>query len=148
MVEDEWDNFLKWHQEREEVRLCTWFQKQLKEYCDSELDILISDCIELRKQLLESEHIDPFQHMTITNLFIGIYRSKYMTYKTIGVIKGDKKEKYTKQSIACFNTFGNNITRTINDSEVTVCGSKVYGYDAITKTVYQYHWRFWYVWKK
>jgi len=74
------------------------FQKELLEYCDSNVDILRRGCLELRKQFLEIAYIDTFQYITIAGVCTAIYGSKYLQEK-ISVIKDNKKEMFSKDSI-------------------------------------------------
>jgi hypothetical protein len=61
--------------------------------------------LELRKQFLEIADIEPFQYITIASVCMAIYRSEYLQPETIAVVKDDKKEMYSKPSIAWLNTF-------------------------------------------
>ena len=117
------------------------FQKEFVEYCDTDVDILRRG-LELRKQFLEIADIDSFQYITIAGVCMAIYRSKYLQPETIAVVKDNKKEMYTKASITWLNTF-QNVRHALNGGEVTICGSKVDGYNKESNSVYQFHGRFW-----
>jgi len=96
--------FLKWHAAKVKENYVFHFQKEFLEYCDSDVDILRRGCLELRKQFLEIAYIDLFQYITIAGVCMAIYRTKYLQPKTIAIIKDDKKESYSKGSIAWLNT--------------------------------------------
>ena len=59
---------------------------------------------------------------------MAIYRSQYLQPKTVAVVKDNKKEMYSKSSITWLNTF-KNVQHALNGTEVTICGSKVDGFD-------------------
>lgn len=44
--------------------------KALKEYCDSDVDILQRDYLELRKLFLEITDVDPFCYLIIASLWL------------------------------------------------------------------------------
>jgi len=134
--------FLKWHAAKVKENYVSDFQKEFLEYCDSDVDILRRGCLELRKQFLEMADIDPFQYVTIASVCMAIYRSKYLQPKTIVIIKDDKKEMYSKESIAWLNTFSN-VQNALNGEEINTCGAKVDRFNQETNTVYQYHGCFW-----
>ena len=133
------ETFLKWHAEKVKENYVFDFQKEFVEYCDYNVDILRRGCLELRKQFLE---IDPFQYITIASVFMAIYRSKYLPSKTVAVAKDNKKEMYSKSSITWLNTF-KNVQHALNGREVTICGSKVDGFNQENNTVYRFHACFW-----
>lgn len=75
---------------------------------------------------------------------MAIYRSKYLNPNTIGVLKVELEDQYSKQSIAWLNSFNNkNIKHALNGEEVKICGAKVDGYNERTRTIYQYFGCFW-----
>ncbi len=47
-------------------------QKELYEYCNSDVDILQRGCLELRKQFLEIANIDPFDISPLL-VFVWLY---------------------------------------------------------------------------
>ena len=73
---------------------------------------------------------------------MAIYRSKYLQPKTIAVVKDNKKEMYSKSSITWLNTF-KKVQHALNGTEVTICGSKVDGFNQENNIVYQFHAGFW-----
>jgi hypothetical protein len=133
---------VKLHAAKVEENYVFDFQKEFLEYCDSDIDILRRGCLELRKQILEIADIDSFQYIKIASVCMAIYRSKYLQPRTIAVIKDNKKEMYSKNSIAWLNTF-KNVQNALNGGEISVCGLKDEGFNQKTNTVYQYHGCFW-----
>lgn len=61
-----------------------------------------------------------------------------MPTDTIAIDENDKKDTYSKASIAWLRQFSN-VRHALNGGEVTICGAKVDGFDENTNTVYQYH---------
>jgi hypothetical protein len=91
---------------------------------------------------LDIADTDPFQYTTIASVCMAIYRSKYLQQKTIAIIKDVKKEMYSKNSIAWFNTF-KNVQHALNGGEINICGAKVNGFNKDSNTVYQFHGCVW-----
>ena len=135
--------FLKWY----EVRIAEGYvfdlQKELYEYCNSDVDILRRGCMVFRELFLEIANIDPFQYLTTPSVCMAIYRSNYLMAETVAIAK-TPVDQYSKSSITWLNSFENpNIRHASSGGEIKICGAKVDGYDEITKTVYQYHGCFW-----
>ncbi|XP_072377781.1 uncharacterized protein [Diabrotica undecimpunctata] len=133
-------DFKKWYDEHKNDHFV--LQKELHTYCDSDVDILRRGCLEFRKEFLEIANIDPFQYLTIASVCMAIYRSKYLRTNTIGVVKQEIKETYSRASIKWLNQFSN-VQHALNGGEVTICGAKVDGFSEESNTVYQYHGCFW-----
>ena len=137
-------DFVKWHTEKVAENYIFDLQKELLEYCNSDVDILRRGCIEFRNQFLEIANIDPFQYLTIPSVCMAIYRSKYLQPNTIGIFEQEQKDQYSKISVSWLKSFNNeNIKHAMNGGEVKICGSKVDGYDETTKSVYQFNGCFW-----
>lgn len=136
------EDFLKWHKQRVEENYVFDFQKELLEYCQSDVDILGRGCLELRKRFLEIANIDPFQYVTIASVCMVIYRSKYLPNNTIASIRENRKDQFSVGSITWLSQFPS-VRHALNGGEVMICGSKVDGFDESTNTVYQYHGCFW-----
>jgi hypothetical protein len=114
------------------------FAKEFFGYCESDVDILRIEYLELRKQFLEIADINPFQYITKAGVCMAFYRSKYFQPETIAIIKENEKEMNSKGSIAWLNTF-RGVQHALNGGEINVCGAKVDGFNHETNTVYQYH---------
>ncbi|KAK7588176.1 hypothetical protein V9T40_005421 [Parthenolecanium corni] len=144
MKEGDRKEFIEWHNKKVEEGYIFDMVKEIREYCESDVDILRRGCIELRKEFLKIANIDPFQYVTIAGVCMAIYRSRYLKSNTIAVLDDPYYEKYSKQSISWLACFEDpNIRHALNGGEVKLCGAKVDGYDESTKTVYQYHGCFW-----
>ncbi|KAK7590294.1 hypothetical protein V9T40_001907 [Parthenolecanium corni] len=144
MKEGDRNKFIEWHNKKVEEGYVFEMEKEIVEYCNSDVDILRRGCLDFRKQFLECENIDPFQYVTIASVCMAVYRHNYLKEKTIAVVEEDFEDKYSKQSILWLESFENtNIRHALNGGEVDVCGARVDGFDYDSKTVYQYHGCFW-----
>ena len=101
-----------------------------------------------RDDFLKIGNIDPLQYITIASVCMTIYRSKYMHENTIGIIKDDPKNTFSKTSIQWLrwqsemdNVY---IQHAMNGGEhfIPIIG-KVDGYCEQTNTVYEFQGCFW-----
>ncbi|KAK7580799.1 hypothetical protein V9T40_001428 [Parthenolecanium corni] len=144
MKEDARKKFIEWHDKKVEEGYVFDLAKELKEYCDSDVDILRKGCLDFRKQFLEVANIDPFQYVTIASVCMAVYRHSHLKEKTIAVVENFLKDNYSKQSILWLESFNNpNIKHALNGGEVELCGARVDGFDHDNKIVYQYHGCLW-----
>ena len=98
--------FLEWYQEDYVFD----FQKEILDYCRSDVDILRRSMMKFREDFIELENIDPLQYVTIASVCMAIYRGNYMPTDTIGVIKDVTcGETYSKISIAWLDWMNQNI---------------------------------------
>jgi len=84
MNKNDREAFLKWY----EIQESTTFnmEKDILEYCISDVDILKQGCEAFRKLFIENEGIDPFNQVTIASTCMKLYRAKYMEEKTIAIL--------------------------------------------------------------
>jgi G:T-mismatch repair DNA endonuclease (very short patch repair protein) len=137
------NHFLQWYKERTEENCVFDFQKEMSEYCESDVDILTQAVKKLRQEFLNMCNIDPFRYTTISSVAMAVYRYKHIKSNTIAVLKDSDVETYSKKSISWIRTLGDNIKHALNGGEKTVLGRKVDGFDKTTNTVYQFHGCFW-----
>ena len=89
-------DFLNWYEENKNLSFD--FQKEMKEYCISDVDILLNACCKFRelvksstgeKEEIEDVHnmvfktihhnaVDPFSFLTIASVCMGVFRSKFL----------------------------------------------------------------------
>ena len=86
MKQEQREAFLKWYELHKHDTFD--FQKELLRYCCSDVDILRTACLELRKQFMKiSDGIDPFQHcITIASACNLVFRARFLQPDTIGLI--------------------------------------------------------------
>ena len=82
MKPDTRTKFLKWHQDRVAESYVFDFQKELKDYCRSDVDILRRGMMMFRENFLKIANIDPLQYITISSVCMT-----RQVKKQVGVIK-------------------------------------------------------------
>ena len=100
MKPDERTKFLKWYDDHVSENYVFDFQKEIIEYCRSDVDILRRDMMKLKEDFTQLENIDPLRYITITSVCMRIYRSNYMPKKTIAIVpESVKTDNFSKISI-------------------------------------------------
>lgn len=70
--------FLEWYADKIENNYVWNQQKEMREYCISDVDILRRCCIQFRELYLKIADIDPFQYTTIASVCMAIFKSKHI----------------------------------------------------------------------
>ena len=100
MKPDERAKFLKWYDDRVSENYVFDFEKEIVDYCRSDVDILRRSLIKFREDFIQLENIDPLRYITIASVCMTIYRSNYMPKKTIAIVpEYAKKDNFSKMSI-------------------------------------------------
>ena len=94
MKSDERESFLKWYGKRVNNNYVFDFQKEIIEYCRSEVDIVRRSLLKFREDFIKLENIDPLKYITIASVCMSIYRANYMPKNTTAVVP-----EYVKQII-------------------------------------------------
>ena len=151
MKSDERTKFLKWYEERVSENYIFDFQKEILNYCRSDVDILRRGIMKLREDFIQLENMDPLHYITITSVCMTIYHSNYMPKKTIAIVpESVKTNNFSKMSIMWLNYVSNgaNIQHALNGGEKKLTiGDKTYKVDRFckeTNTVYEFYGCFWY----
>ena len=92
MKSDERAKFLKWYEDRVSENYVFDFQKEIIDYCRSDVDILRRSMMKLRDDFIKLENVDPLRYITIASVCMTIYRSKYMPKKTIAIVPEHNKK--------------------------------------------------------
>ncbi|MES9881304.1 MAG: DNA polymerase, partial [Sedimenticola sp.] len=73
-------NFLQWHKEQATQNVQFDFQKEILEYCWSDVHILTQACLKFRQLLLDATEgtVCPFQNVTIASTCMHIYKSLFL----------------------------------------------------------------------
>lgn len=97
------EEFLKWYNENCNKEFD--FQKEMKEYCISDVDILLNACWRFRKlfmqetgeeievlqdgmlQKIRENSVDPLSFLTIASVCMGIFRNKFLPEKWLVLLK-------------------------------------------------------------
>ena len=150
MKPDERAKFLKWYDDRVSENYVFDFEKEIVDYCRSDVDILRRSLIKFREDFIQLENIDPLRYITIASVCMTIYRSNYMPKKTIAIVpEYAKTDNFSKMSIMWLNYVSNgaNIQHALNGGEkVLTIGDKTYKVDGFceeTNTVYEFYGCFW-----
>ena len=72
------NDFMKWYAKKVEEKYVWDQQKEMKEYCISDVDILRKCCIQFRALYLEVADIDPFQYLTIASVCMAIFKHHFV----------------------------------------------------------------------
>ena len=150
MKPDERAKFLKWYDDHVSENYVFDFEKEIVNYCRSDVDILRRSLIKFREDFIQLENIDPLRYITIASICMTIYRSNYMPKKTIAIVpEYAKTDNFSKMSIMWLNYMSNgaNIQHALNGGEkVLTVGDKTYKVDGFceeTNTVYEFYGCFW-----
>lgn len=145
MKEKDRETFLKWY----EIHKYDQFdmQRDLVEYCISDVDILTNACLKFREMFLRECNVDPFtEATTIASACNLVYRRNFLIPDTIGLIpKGgyrwrDNQSKLAVQWLVWEEERGGiNIQHAAKTKEVILNGVKVDGYCAETRQVFEFH---------
>ena len=124
MKPDERTKLLKWYDVCVSENYVFAFQKEIIEYCRSDVGILRRGMIKLREDFIQLENIDPLRYITIASVCMTIYRSNYMPKKTIVIVpEYAKTDNFSKMSIMWLNyvstskAYGVNIQHALNGGE-------------------------------
>ena len=152
MKPDERAKLLKWYYDRVSENYIFDFKKEIHEYCRSDVDILRRDIMKLREDFIQLENIDPLCYITIASVCMTIYRSNYMSKKTIAIVpESVKTDNFSKMSIMWLNYMSNgvNIQHALilnGDEKRLTIDNKGYKVDRFceeTNTVYEFYGCFW-----
>lgn len=138
--------FDKWYAQNSHKEF--YFQKELEEYCESDVKLLQEGCLQFRKIILEITGVDALAEcMTIAQLCHLIYRKHNMESKSIAIIpeKGfNAEQKNSKISLLWLkyiihNNPGLIIQHKLNKGEKKIGPYFVDGYSELTKTIYEFN---------
>ncbi len=85
MTEDKLTEFEEWYEKNKNSFFD--FEKEMEEYCRSDVDILRRACLSYRQRLKEvtvserGEAIDPFSFVSAASVSIGVFRSRFLKEK-------------------------------------------------------------------
>ena len=124
---------MKWYEECVSENYVFDFQKEIIEYCRSDVDIVRRGIMKLREDFIQLENIDPLRYIMITSVCMTIYRSNYMPKKTVDIVpESVKTDNFSKMFIMWLNyvSNGNSIKHGLNGSEKKLTiGNKTYKVD-------------------
>lgn len=87
MFEKTYKEFQNWHNEQVRLNYVFDFQKELVEYCVSDVEILAQACIRFRKLFMQECRVEPFlEAVTIASACNKAFRRNFLKPNTIGLI--------------------------------------------------------------
>ncbi|KAJ8969906.1 hypothetical protein NQ317_009131 [Molorchus minor] len=137
--------FLEWYENHKSDELN--LQRDLVDYCISDVEILTAACLKFRRQLIDTGNVCPFtEACTIASACNKIYRRNFLKPNSIGIIpkKGyrwrDNQSKIATQWLIWEEKQrGMNIIHSAKQQEAVVQGVKVDGYNPETKQIFEFH---------
>ena len=144
--------FLQWYDQKKVEGYEFDMQKELREYCRSDVDILRRSCLQLRENFIKAANIDPLQYVTIASVCMAIFRGHYLKPDTIAVVNNTvQTERFSKESIAWLDRLSERDGVTIQhaleggEKKLLLKGTwyKVDGFDGASNTVYEFQGCFW-----
>ena len=87
MTSKEHQEFVRWYGELKHNDFTFDLQKDIVEYCRSDVDILRRCCLEFKQLMEETCNLDPFKHcITIASTCNRVFRQEFLEEDTIGLI--------------------------------------------------------------
>ena len=151
MKPEERKAFQTWHNEQVENNYVFDFQKEIVNYCRSDVDIMRKCCLLYREMLRDETGIDPFgKSLTIASYCHEVYRTKFLKEDTVAIFTHDRQLK-TKQSNMAVKWLAYvaekedvHIQHVRNGGEKSVNGRYLLGgYCQATHTAYEFQGCFW-----
>ena len=144
------ENFDEWYSENKNTRLGNEvayvefdMQRDILEYCISDVELLASGYERLREIFLETCNCDPLNYITIASCCMDIYRANHMSENSIAIFKQILDDTHSKASIEYLEYIqkseGIYIIHALNGKEHKVGKYRVDGYCEATKTVYEFN---------
>ena len=135
------EEFMEWYDEHKDDIFD--FRRELIEYCISDVEILTQSCVKFRELLMSVGDVCPYMEAcTIASTCNKVFRRKYLTPQTIGIIpKGGYRWTDNQSSVAVQWLLWEEQQRKINivhaakQPEVVLRGTRVDGYCSETNQV-------------
>lgn len=145
MNKDAREVFIKWYNEHKHDSFN--MQRDLVDYCISDVEILTAACLKFRKQLLEAGGVCPFtEACTIASACNKVFRRNFLKPNTIGIIpRGgyrwhDNQSKIAIQWLIWEEKQRNiNIMHAAKQHEAVVKGVKVDGFCPESGQIFEFH---------
>nr|XP_042911198.1 uncharacterized protein LOC107437164 [Parasteatoda tepidariorum] len=137
--------FLIWHEKNKDKEFD--FQKEMLEYCRSDVDIMRRICSMFREEMIKISGVDPFCYITIASCCMAVYRSRHLQANTIAMVPVNgyiNNTNYSSDAIRWLDFVaadqGITIEHALNGSgEIKIGGVSVDGFCRQTNTIYQFH---------
>ncbi|KAJ8965797.1 hypothetical protein NQ317_018951 [Molorchus minor] len=137
--------FLEWYDSHKNDEFN--MQKDIVEYCISDVNILTQACIKFRNLFIMDSNVCPFtEAITLPGACNKVYRRNFLKPNTIGIIpkngyrwRNNQSKIATQWLIWTEKQLGINIIHTAKEKEITLSGFNVDGYCKSTKQVFEFH---------
>lgn len=123
-------------------------QKELREYCESDVNILDRGAFKLRNIFLSETGVDPLlTSLTIASAWNHVFRKHFLKKNTIGIVPQGGCNRKEKQSVTAIRWLAEKddiyIRHKLNGREIKIGPFKADGLEEATKTVFEYHGCYW-----
>ena len=106
--------FLQWYEEQHYIYD---FQKELVEYCRSDVDILMRACIKFRNLMIESTKIDPFEYISAASVTMAVFKTNFLE----NIVEVKLPNNKTVEAIKKAGVYRNSVTgEIISDIKQTI----------------------------
>ncbi|XP_074026164.1 uncharacterized protein [Leptinotarsa decemlineata] len=138
---------IEWHKQLSEQGYVFDFQKELVEYCQSDVDILSRACLKFRELMIQEGGVDPFtEAITLPGTCNKIFRRNFLKPNTIGLIPKNGYRWCDNQSKIAVQWLlweerqrGIEIQHAGRGSEASIFNMKVNGFCEKTKQIFEFH---------
>lgn len=145
MKENERANFLKWYQEHQHEEFN--MQRDIVDYCISDVKILTLACLKFRKMMLEETNVCPFSEATtIASACNLVFRRNFIKEDQIGLIPERGYRNVDPQSriamqwlIKQEKELKIKISHAGNGREIKIAGLKVDGFCSQTNQIFEFN---------
>lgn len=145
MKEEDREKFLSWYAEHKNDEFN--MQRDLVDYCISDVQILTAACLKFRQQLMETGNVCPFtEACTIASACNKVFRRNFLRPNTIGIIpKRGYRWRDNQSKVAIQWLIWEEHERDINiihaskQQEALVQGVKVDGFCPDTNQIFEFH---------
>lgn len=139
--------FMEWYEQQRGKQFD--FQKELKEYCESDVEVLRRCCLKFRQLFIDIGQIDPFvESITIASACNKYYRMHHLPINRIAVVPHGGYRKEQLQSIIALKWLkwlahmtGQRIQHKLNGGEAKIAQWLVDG--LCGRTVYEFYGCYW-----
>ena len=100
MSKKERQEFLTWYNQLKNEDFLFDFEKEIEEYCRSDVDILSRCCLKFKELMEKTCGLDPFKYcVTITSACNRVFRQQFLREETIGLIPPQGYQTARKYSV-------------------------------------------------
>jgi len=146
MKTKEREKFLKWYEDLKKNEHVFDFEKEIEEYCKSDVNILRRCYLNFRQLVEETCDLDPFKHcITIASACNRVFRQQFMEDNTIGLIPPQGYQPAHKYSILALQWLswihhqtGNRILHAMNGGEQRIDAHYVDGFNTKNNVIYEF----------